>query len=436
MPATLIDRAKSIFHPSRLPLTVPTPHRLEPGLYHFTREVDGFPSRFHLRVDPDGAGLLIANASAVCRLSPSGVIMAQSLLADEPVELLFAKMLRQFAGTSRGQLKEDFEELQRFAHSLAEPGDNYPITNLDDSWATPHARQLSAPMRADVPVHADAVDAGIQVLHKLWEAAIPQVCLLVSSDTPPAAVIRLVERAEDIGMIAGVRILKGQLMQGGLLNSLAQAGVDYIVIPCAFPAAVHNSLFGQGDHEQAESAFGAIHEAEVCPVAQIPLLKSTAFSLGAAFAALTSHHVTNVSFFAIATPPGAPTHSDALIADALPQVASLVEESSHEFNVRFLWEPPVERDPSKTIAEQCLAGPRCAGDAAIRIEPDGSVIPPRGPYRVAGNLLQQEWSTIWDHEAFRIYRERVATPTRCDTCPGLAICAADCPKDPRGWATA
>ena len=31
------------------------------------------------------------------------------------------------------------------------------------------------------------------------------------------------------------------------------------------------------------------------------------------------------------------------------------------------------------------------------------------------------------------YRERLAEPTRCSDCPDLPICAADCPRDPRGW---
>jgi radical SAM protein with 4Fe4S-binding SPASM domain len=71
---------------------------------------------------------------------------------------------------------------------------------------------------------------------------------------------------------------------------------------------------------------------------------------------------------------------------------------------------------------------------AVRVELDGSVIPPRGLYQSAGNLLRDAWETIWNNEIFRIYRERVEAPTRCDVCPGLAICAADCPREPAGWA--
>jgi radical SAM protein with 4Fe4S-binding SPASM domain len=118
----------------------------------------------------------------------------------------------------------------------------------------------------------------------------------------------------------------------------------------------------------------------------------------------------------------------------MPQTADWVEEIAQRAQVRFIWQPPVMREPSLTLAAQVGAGPRCAGDVAVRVEPDGRVIPPRGPYRSAGNVLQDDWETIWDDPAFVRYREQVSAPTRCPECPGLVICAADCPREPRGWA--
>jgi radical SAM protein with 4Fe4S-binding SPASM domain len=88
----------------------------------------------------------------------------------------------------------------------------------------------------------------------------------------------------------------------------------------------------------------------------------------------------------------------------------------------------------ETLAEQVCRGPRCSGDHAVRVEPDGKVFPARGPCRAAGNLLSDDWETIREHEVFRSYRRRVENDTHCDDCPGLAICAADCPRNPAGWA--
>ena len=142
----------------------------------------------------------------------------------------------------------------------------------------------------------------------------------------------------------------------------------------------------------------------------------------------------NISFVAyVTTDTDVATQDGVFAADAMPQVATIVEETANEAQARFIWNPPVQRDSRQSLAAQVQAGPRCSGDVAVRVEPNGDVIPARGPYQSAGNLLTASWDDIWNHDVFRVYRERVEAPTRCDVCPGLAICAADCPREPAGW---
>jgi radical SAM protein with 4Fe4S-binding SPASM domain len=114
-------------------------------------------------------------------------------------------------------------------------------------------------------------------------------------------------------------------------------------------------------------------------------------------------------------------------------VATSVEELADALPVRLLWLPPVARS-ERPLREQLVAGPRCSGDVAVRVQPDGGVLPPRGEAVAAGNLLEQPWARIWEHAAFRAFRERVDAASRCPECPGLASCAAACPADPEGWA--
>ena len=45
-------------------------------LYHYLRENGDEKSRIHLRVDPDGNGTLIVNASSVMHLNPTATYMA------------------------------------------------------------------------------------------------------------------------------------------------------------------------------------------------------------------------------------------------------------------------------------------------------------------------------------------------------------------------
>jgi radical SAM protein with 4Fe4S-binding SPASM domain len=260
--------------------------------------------------------------------------------------------------------------------------------------------------------------------------------LLLAPENPDAThLLRAVERAEDTGMIAGVRARASDL-QGNALKDLAQAGLDYVTLPYASTeAAIHDALLGAGDHALLDATIANLHACEVAVLAEVPLVESTLDTVDETLEHLSSLGVGNISFFAIAATDAMTddARAGALKAEAMRQTAALVEGIAQEALVRFIWQPPLQRNATLSLAEQVRRGPRCSGDVAVRVEADGSVIPPRGPYRSAGNLLSDDWETIWSDQAFRMYRGRVEAPTHCDICPGLVICAADCPREASGW---
>ncbi len=411
-----------------------SPEPIQSGLYHYMCEAEGTYTRFHLRVELDGSGMLLANATAAARLSPAGVVMAKSLLEGESEGAIERDLVARFRGVSRQVIRGDLERVKGLIDDLAAPGDNYPIINLEDAALSPSETQLMAPLRADVPLIEP--ERLVPIIDRLWEVGIPHVTFLAPENPNAGHLVRAVERAEDAGMIAGVRGRGSILVEGTLVKDLALAGVDHVtVVYASTQRDIHDALCGDGDQAAAEWVMAAAHQYEVCPVAEMPLVEETLDTADEALAELWASGVTNISFFAIAAPDDAPLEQrdGAIRASAMPQVAALVEETAHEVQVRHLWQPPVLRNPRKSLATQVREGPRCSGDVAVRVEPDGAVIPPRGPYQSAGNLLSDPWDAVWEHPAFRIYRERIVAPTRCDICPGLAICAADCPREPAGW---
>ena len=411
------------------------PQPLKPGLYHYMREADGMYTRFHLRVEPDGCGLLMANATAAARLTPPGAFIVKSILENRERSAMVKEIFRRFKGASESDVQRDITQMTDIVTTLASPEDNYPIINLADPVFSPYQVQLIAPFHADIPIAEP--ERIIPLLDCLWAAGIPHVTILTTDTFEPAHLVRIVERAEDMGMITGVRGFASCLSRGSILSDIARAGIDHAtVLYVSHEQPVHDAVCGTTDHEQVRHIFSLLHDLEVCPVAEIPLTRIIARNLEETIESLQAMNVKNVSFFAIArTEEDGEDRSDgALRANALPQLAAIIEETSQEFDVRYLWQPPVRRDSKKSLEQQIKEGPRCSGDVSIRVETDGSVIPPRGQYRSAGNLLTDSWETIWNDDAFKIYRERIETPTRCETCPGLAICAADCPRDPRGWA--
>lgn len=415
MQLNLLEQFQKMFR-LRLP---ESPGKIRAGLYHFRREDGASVTRFHLRVEEDGSGMLLANSSVAARLSASGAVMAKALLEGVNQNTITEQIRRNFRGAGEEQVREDLNRLSEFIRTLANPEDNYPIFNLDDpAVMTPH--RLFAPFHAQMSVApADSVNP---LLAKLWENGVLHVTFAGTDASSSNDALRNIERAEDIGMISGLRGPASWLQLPGLIEQSAQAGVDYVTVPILAPQLdEHDAILGQGDWQHAMNCFADCRKWEICPVAEIPLFKLNSHQIPALLETLQTRGVRNVLYYAIA----AQHQERGLTGTEIIQAAVDVEELAHRSQVRYVWLAPVS--VSGSLPKLIQDGPRTGGDVSIRVEPDGSVIPARGPRTVAGNLLRQDWKDIWNHAVFKRYRERIETPTRCAICPGLAICAADCP---------
>jgi radical SAM protein with 4Fe4S-binding SPASM domain len=392
-----------------------------PGLHAFTRQRGGAPLRLHLRVEGDGSGLLLAAASEAVRLSAPATAAAHALLAGRG---------RIEAGHAAGD-DAVVARIEILLQDLGRPDRLYPVFNLDDP-ALAGGRGLLAPFEADVVLAPDD-DRVRQVLGRLWRAGVPHVRFRVPVGTLHAGVARAVERAEDVGLITGLRIGRPDEAAVAVLGRAVDAGLDHVTV--SWPACRVGGDGGGGGGDEARAAarrlLRAARELETCPVAEIPLVAAALPALDAALADLREAGVENAQVWAIATED--PADAQALQAAAMRQAAAWTEERADLGDVRVTWAPPARRDPRLTLAEQVARGPRAGSDLSVRVEQDGSVLPPRGASTPAGSLLEEDWATLWGREAFRRFRERVESDTRCDACPGLALCAADCPADPRGW---
>ncbi len=404
-----------------------------PGVYHYEQLVGEWPTRFHLRVDLDGGGLLLANAAEAAALSPVGVQMAHGVLEGRSDEAIVTDIERAFRRTPREQIVTDLIKLRALIVDLAEPGDNYPVTNLGGAGISAWERQLAAPLRADVA--QGEPDTMRSIMHALWNAGVPHITVAVEPEADAAQLPRIVEAAGDIGMITGLRSVASWLTPE-IIEQAGMAGLDHLdLLYVTGSAQEHDAIAGEGDYGKVLAGFEQCRAVELCPAAQVPLIASNADEVDEIAAELVEMGVTNLVFFALVCPDDdeQAQAAGALPARALPQVGVLVEETAEDSECRYLWAPPVRFDNARSLAEQVRAGPRTAGDVAIRVEADGSVFPARGAANCAGNLITDTWDQIWSNECFARYRERLQAPTACSDCPGLEICTADCPKDQRGW---
>jgi len=409
----------------------PAPPAPTPGLYNFQREEDGLVGRYHLRVERDGSGLLLANAKASCLLSVTGVLAAKLLLEGQPQKKVVRVLERNYRGADSAKLKQDVEEVAQTLWQMIRPGRRFPTLDLDDHRAPDAWRQLSAPMCADVEV--GSAETGRAIVDQLCALAVPQVVFVVPHSSDPKALVELVEHAEDVGLISGARARASDLQRDGLIDDLAKAGLDHLdIFYASSESAYHDVMLGSGDWNKANKCFEAVKAKEIYAVAVVPLVERHLEDLLAIVEKLRANAVEHAVVYALVSTTGG---SGALNPDGLPQMVSVVEEVAEQTGSNsMLWAPPVELSPGQHLPHAMQAGPRAVGQGCVRVTANGELIPAAGPTRSVGNLLSGDWAALWGNPVFKPWREGTALAGRCDICTGMATCVAGCPKDPATWA--
>lgn len=416
------------------------PPCIEPGMYHYQRPRDDGYMRFHLRVEHSGESLLIAGASEAVRLSRAGTTVIKRLLDGGSA----ADVSREFPQAAGERL---VAEVQVIIAELGDPSSRFPIFNISDPLDGPREASLIAPFQADVEI--EDLARLRPILQKLWEAGIPHARFVPAAELPDDQLVQAVEWAEDLGMIAGIRATATWLSEANRLPRLAAVGTDYLIFPWAVDADLHSRWFGEDDLNCLNAAMRSVREFEMTPVIEIPLVAASVDALEDELSRLTAWNVVHAEVFALAQLGSGKladddgTHQDGtprvaaadlpLPGPSLRQIAAWIEEIADEHSFHLTWLPPVAVKPTGNVAEHARRGPRAGGDVTIRVLANGDVLPPRGAGTSAGNLFTNSWSEIWSWPEFRVFRQRVEANTRCEQCPGLAICAADCPADSQGW---
>src|SRR5512138_301892 len=106
--------------------TKPQPGPTLPGLYHYVREDGHEKSRIHLRLDADGYGTLIVNASRVMHLNPTAALMAYLLLEETSETQAVAIIRRQYRVTGE-QARTDLLAIRGQLDELVRPDGACPI---------------------------------------------------------------------------------------------------------------------------------------------------------------------------------------------------------------------------------------------------------------------------------------------------------------------
>ncbi len=115
-----------------------------PGVYHYLRENAQGKTRLHLRIEPEGNGLLLVNASRVYHLNPTATFMAYLALGDAASQDALLALTRLYH-VSPIQAGQDYQAFHHQLDEMIAPDGACPIHELQLDTIAPFSARPSAP---------------------------------------------------------------------------------------------------------------------------------------------------------------------------------------------------------------------------------------------------------------------------------------------------
>lgn len=367
-----------------------TPHKpLPAGLYHYQApKNDPRNYRLHLRLESDGSGTLIINASTNLHLNQTAAEYAYYFVQNMPVEQVGLKMAARYH-IDPSQARQDYLDLTDRILTIIETPDLAPDTFLDFERQVPYSGNISAPYRLDCALtyHLVQETPGLAptervvqelstnewqaVLDKAWAVGIPQITFTGGEPTLRADLPALITHAESNGQISGLLSDGLKLEDAEYLDDLLQTGLDFLMMVL------------QPDNEQAWRALQNAMAADLYVIVHLTITDANAASITDTLKRLATMGVRAISLSA----------ADPSLADAL----RAARQSVANLALELVWNLPVPYSSLHPLALELENHeiPQGAGRAWLYVEPDGDVLPGQGINQPLGNILRDPWEKIW-----------------------------------------
>jgi radical SAM protein with 4Fe4S-binding SPASM domain len=418
-----------------------------PGLYHYRREWPGEKTRLHLRLDADGHGTLLVNASRVYHLNPTAAYMTYLSLEGTPQSEAVRAITRRYA-VPADQAANDYARINSQLDQLIRPDGACPIHDLNLETTLPFSDRPSAPYRMDLALtyrcNNDCAhcynarpraypelesSAWLRIIDRLWELGIPHVVFTGGEPTLREDLPELIAHAEANGQITGLNTNGRRLRDRAYLQRLIDAGLDHVQITLeSHDEHIHDFMVGRrGAWKQTVEGIHNALDTHLYVMTNTTLLRHNSPFLAETLDFLAELGVPTIGLNALIYSGKGASVGSGLPERDLPPLLDLARSKTEARGQRLIWYTPTEYchfDPMQLD----LGVKGCtAALYNMCVEPDGAVIPCQSYYQPMGNLLHDPWEAIWNHDLAISLRERRNLPEKCNDCLLLAECGGGCP---------
>ena len=363
---------------------------IDPGIYHFQAPPDDPRNyRLHLRIEPDGQGVMIVNAATILHLNQTAVEYGYYLVNNWPMDRIIDTIVSRYR-VNKEQAHKDYLDFVDRIETLVTRPDLDPVTFLDFELQAPHTGDISAPYRLDCALtyrlrpesnplltptkrlsRELTTEEWITILDKAWQVGVPHIIFTGGEPTLREDLSQLIAHAETNGQVTGLLTDGINLLDQSYLKSLLVTGLDHVLIVWTFGQEKNWEILGNIANEDL---FMAVHltlseetQSQILPIIKrLAEIKINALSLSTISAGL------------------------------IPQLQKARNYAADQ-HLPLIWDLPVpysrENPVTLEVVDQQIT--QGAGRAWLYVEPDGDVLPAQGINKVIGNLVSEPWEKIW-----------------------------------------
>jgi radical SAM protein with 4Fe4S-binding SPASM domain len=424
------------------------------GLYTYDMSHSRVQRRFHLRVEPDGRGVLFVDVTDVIHLNQTATAMTKFALDGVPFKAARARILASFATPHRRQVDRDLRDVYEMVASLWSPYGDCPTCAVGTLRNAPmFSVSANAPYKVDLALTYGCNNAcghcynepdrftmpslvaseWYLVLEKLYQIGVPHVIFTGGEATLHPDLPKLIKHADSLGLVVGLNTNGRRIADRNYMDSLAEAGLNHVQVTLgSHRPEIHNAVMGARSFDQTVRGIKNAIASGVHCITNTTLMVC---NKGHAADIVRFLHELGINTFAMngMIYSGGGLHDPNAIPDSeMPPILVHVRDLAADLGMRFLWYTPTEYCRMSPV-ELEIGAKRCnAAEYSICVEPSGDILPCQSYFVAAGNILHDPWEKIWHGDLFRSFRERnhdpVASglPEKCWDCPDLPLCGGGC----------
>jgi radical SAM protein with 4Fe4S-binding SPASM domain len=416
------------------------------GLYHYRIDNSDGQSRVHLRIDPDGHGTLIVNANRVVHLNPTAAFMARTILEGKSdVEII--KATSKTWKVESKQLKNDLATFHFQLSELIRPDGACPVHDLEVDTVAPFSIHPSAPYRMDLALtyrcnndctHCYnarernfpelSTDDWKHIIDKIWTLGIPHIVFTGGEPTLRSDLPDLIAHAEANGQITGLNTNARRLADPAFVERLVAAGLDHVQITVeSCNADIHNKMVNAQAFDQTIRGVKNALATRLFVMTNTTMLRDNVHTIPSTLDFLAELGVPTIGLNALIYSGHGASVGTGLPERDLTPLLEIARAKTEARGQRLIWYTPTQYCHFDPMQLELGVKGCTAALYNMCVEPNGDVLPCQSYYRPVGNILHDEWDSIWNHKLSMKLRERQGLPDKCNGCPLLAECGGGCP---------